>query len=949
MAKETNAELIKRLNSTYNRKNTGEDGPPPDGGWKLTAANHKKSLIEKAAAKAEEPIRSYDDLTDIEKEIWAHESGILPREPLENRDPFEALKQLSKRGTLSEEDLLRLDASIQVDPILADAKFEPEPNVLDNFDLTTYHFKLYMIDNASVEAQQYISPRKRVTIAESGVTAAILIDSVELTTFVGQHYENKNKQTTAFKFGLSEPFGASLIDRIYMASLELSIVNYTESMFFLELTFRGRDAKTSEPVMPTQIGDHKMTWPIKIVKIESTIETGGTMYDVNAFLYTNLGFANEYAGVTPSVLTFATGGKPADTDTIGNALQELERVFNASMSQQAALSMTFPDEIMLVVDDRLAKLPLNAEDSSQSRKGAETTHTKEPKPLTIPKNYSLLRAINNIMTASAEYVRRARDADVAAKEENSEKKPKLKKTHRVSTYIQHIGTDIIRNVPRRRFVFIISEFKTASLISNMSELTGNKDSGTTFDELVKINAIRKHYNYVYTGLNDQILEFEAKFNFGWYVSRPIFGGNDISISQVLEGAVFKDKFKDKFRSVITAYRNLSRAFETQSKRVELFSKTSYADAEVLRERPGGFAETSAWSAIGYATGITLGRDVPDIEKEKAYMAKQTDGEHVLVQLNSLTLGEIQVAFDAEMERTKNLPAERQAVVHLYLNRIAVSAQHLGGDEYIFLWDDGIASKITRADYMKIQARIKSFSGMLSSDRFEELGINATIPETPFSGSVDTSFLSDIEVPEIKPEIIPITFSISDAVHDSADSHGVPLMEEDSNSGSPYMDSLWGQAFSTEGGDMVELKMTIKGDPFWIETPPLFNTSNILEGSHEKETLRRFLTAITKTFELDDLKNKGAMYSGGRVFSTNKQNYFMFSVNTPIVADVDTGIIAQRTEAYNGIYAVNQVKSIFSHGKFTQELTAYRELGVSTGEIEKTQGGNPDIDKGISDG
>lgn len=742
--------------------------------------------------------------------------------------------------------------------------FIPEPNELDAFDQATYHFKLYLIDDESLSAQQYHKPKQTVIIAESGVTAEVSIDSVELTSFLGMHQVNKNKQTTGFKINLVESFGATLIDKIYIASRQLKIPNYTEAMFFLELSFRGRTADQSIPVQPSK----KMIWPIKISGIETLVDSGGSEYSINAFLYTNLGFSSEYLGIIPAPLTLI------NNDTIGTAFTNLENAVNTSLLNHAGATMTFADEVMFIVDPELTDYKMTIDAPADT--GKSTPKSTQSPSIIIPKHSALIDVINSIFSASPDYAKHARGTDTPDAPEDDKKLPDLKSLHRVSTFVQHIGFDPIRNTYIRRFVFLISDFKTANLISNMNEMGHNHNSQDTFNKLRQEYAVHKHYNYIYTGVNDQVIDFEMKFNFGWYVKRPVFGGRRVTNSSTAEGAEFS-----RFKHILIPRQRFNAVFSTQQ---QIFKDLYKLDPDIRRAKLGTKAGEAVTAIVDMAN--------------KAIADAETIGA-------------------------------KAAAIRLYLGLIdgVITTTDKGktiinfGDN-TFVEIDGTQEKAIFGNFLKKYNT--EFKNKNLPDPFDS--IYTSRPPTP--GGPPRSFVSDQKVPKQKITLMPVTYTVTD-IEENSGQNDSAVMEQDGGSGTEYVDSLFGQAFSEEGGDMVSIKVTIKGDPFWLETPPIYNTPGLFLNVTQVVDLRRKILE-----EFPKLKGKNNLeLNGGRVSSTYKQNYIIFSVNTPVVADVHTGIAELRTEAFNGLYAVNQVVSKFENGKFTQEMTAYRTLAVTAAEIK----------------
>lgn len=758
-------------------------------------------------------------------------------------------------------------------PLIEEVDFAPLENLLDNFDQVTYHFELYMIDEASLLRQKYTNPHQKITIAESGVTGDILIQEVHITTYPGPMAETQNKTSTNFDITVVQPLGASLIDNIYAASVKLEIKNYTESMYFLELSFRGRDSKTSKPREMTTINKKKIIWPIKITAIKAAIDTGGTTYDISGFLYSNLGFSNEHMGTLPKAVSLI------NETLISTAFTELEQDINKEMRRRAGDAMVIPDQIMIVLDPVFANYTIAVPKPENTSRSAEDSDHTKGKTISIPKNHTLMQSINAIMSASSQYMKNLRNADKAYK---------LKQFHRVSTFVQLMGFDPLRNTYVRRFVFVVSPFDTANLYDN--PLDAKVDAALKFRELKSKGAIQKHYSYIYTGQNDQVIEFNMEFNFGWYVKRPPHGGYT-SIDQAAEGKLF------------------SRAAVLERKKdLNNFIAKIKSDAKAVDN-----ADTPA----------TLSTDL--FNKLVKFNVTGISG---------FTQGDLLPFLSRPTDEKPTAANEVKLVTNMYLGKIYSMLLPDINSPTGFILDlgDGTIFNVTDAqrDYL-----LTAFGSRLKGAS-KELG-DMFIAKELLGSRRPRAFVTDFDPEKTEAtlgrSITPISFAITDWDDQLLDSDVQDtLIELEKATDTPYSNSLFGQAFGGIGGDMVEINLTIKGDPFWIETAPLFDAVS----KNTKESLPTNVEALRAKISEILLTTKVApgvaLSIDDRISSTYKQNYMMFTINTPMAPSLGSGIVERRTDAHNGLYSVNKVESDFADGKFTQKLTCFRDVAVNLKDL-----------------
>lgn len=104
---------------------------------------------------------------------------------------------------------------------------------------------------------------------------------------------------------------------------------------------------------------------------------------------------------------------------------------------------------------------------------------------------------------------------------------------------------------------------------------------------------------------------------------------------------------------------------------------------------------------------------------------------------------------------------------------------------------------------------------------------------------------------------------------------------------------------TNPGDMIELKMTIMGDPYYLPSSGMGNQIKKPKG--------------------DNIMEDGSMnYQSGEVD-------IVFNFRTPIDLDPTTGLYKfdKRVDQFSGLFQIFEVESKFNQNKFTQSITAQR--------------------------
>ena len=402
-------------------------------------------------------------------------------------------------------------------------------NILDRYDQSTYHFKLYMIPEEEFLNGATTSTNE-IIIAESGVTGQMTIDEVVIEGFVGPGKKNKNIQTNKIDISIRELAGASLIDSIIYASQTLNINNFNKCPYFLELSFRGWE--NGSPDTKT-LSDLKFTWPIIIQGIQTEVDITGALYNISSYFLNEVSLLSEYS-VLPEQISLK------DCETVNDAITKLTNQLNKIETNKSLAMHSTPDTFEIQMNSTLGLYKLVDGDPT-----VQTTKTKESldseaysKTISLNKGLTIMEAINKILAASPGYQKDSRLASTPSAN-NNEKVDKPKQIHKIGTTGKFGKFDTIRKDYTKQHVFVVTPYGMGTLITSPDDLTANGKN--RYNNYVSKKVLVKKYNYSYTGLNDQVLNFDMKFNFLWYSKIPTQGGLATNNSSVSEAQHISDK------------------------------------------------------------------------------------------------------------------------------------------------------------------------------------------------------------------------------------------------------------------------------------------------------------------------------------------------------------------------------------------------------------------------
>jgi hypothetical protein len=125
--------------------------------------------------------------------------------------------------------------------------------------------------------------------------------------------------------------------------------------------------------------------------------------------------------------------------------------------------------------------------------------------------------------------------------------------------------------------------------------------------------------------------------------------------------------------------------------------------------------------------------------------------------------------------------------------------------------------------------------------------------------------------------------------------------------------LFEQQVSPTSGDLINVDLEIRGDPFWLEPDPL-PAAGVAPNYRDRATRK----------PTDFFNN-----------STGTQTFFIFTMYLPQEVDPNTGLVPPQSSKniINGIYSVRKAVHKFSKGKFTQTLTAVRDPHLNINSLQ----------------
>lgn len=386
----------------------------------------------------------------------------------------------------------------------------PYDNPLLAYDNFTWLFSLYtmapneyefFLDNSNAEVSKYI-------IAQSGVTGKYSINSVKMTV-AGPATPGLTSNFTLnnITMEVQENGGMSLYDDLVVLSNELGYKKFMDVPVVLELNFVGYDPVTGEPRTITSLN---RKWGVRINTIQgSASASGGTMNYTFQMAGTRGGIMENRDWTLMEPYTCTTGN-------FGQFVQQLEDHMNKVATDQYGYlryrygAFANNEFFKLICPSELSTMTINYDVKQSPEVNQTSSGASAAKQFTWGADVPVSRVIDDVLDCCMPL------------HESTDKRRQFVNIIPVSKYV---GYDPVRDTSAYKNFFYILKYKIGDVTSkddldsevfNMDYFYENADK--IIDEndpnkKPKINA--KRYDYQFSGLNNEIINLDLKYDQGF--------------------------------------------------------------------------------------------------------------------------------------------------------------------------------------------------------------------------------------------------------------------------------------------------------------------------------------------------------------------------------------------------------------------------------------------------
>jgi hypothetical protein len=405
---------------------------------------------------------------------------------------------------------------------------EPKPNPLSSFVSFSYLITLGCLPIEQLDVMDgYGSiilqsanglPNNRQQIASGSWD--FYINQLDIESLIGYERNSKGTNVTRIDFEVIEPYSLGLfLESLQAAALVVGYKNYAEAPFCLTIEFVGWDENGNA----TQLKDVRRI-ALHFTNIEMDISTKGSRYKIQAIPWSEYGLTDQFAKFQSDINFYCDAQGPFTVkDLLKTAQVSLENAVNLRFKElQSKLNPPLtPDSIKIEfegtaeaeIGDSLVSFDLQKggvagilnpsdvyENNTVNRK--KVTHNPNSKGFTFSQGTTIVTAITEVLLQS-EYCTN----NIKSK---AEKPTGMIDWFRIETEVRNNGKEDGRGRPAREITFKIVKYKVHS--SKITHPSAKPDYNSLLSNVVKV------YDYIYTGKNTEVLNFNINIKYGFFTT-----------------------------------------------------------------------------------------------------------------------------------------------------------------------------------------------------------------------------------------------------------------------------------------------------------------------------------------------------------------------------------------------------------------------------------------------
>lgn len=436
---------------------------------------------------------------------------------------YQRIEERLQNLNLSKTPINQLRSNIELALNARGIKLKHIPNILDGYPTYTYKLKFCVVSDRAADIitthDQWDQTPKEV-IAESGVTTGFNIQNFEMKNYCGPSHKVGLALQINWTMTISEPYGLSLVDRLYTLTKSMGISNHLKCKYFIELEFTGYNEDGT-------IADitFKHVYRTLITKMDANSTEGGTIYELEGIFDDSGPLANQLSMPTGQVKIEDVATMGEFFDKLASALNNQNKNLDYSVNgQRFEYVFKMPEEW------RNWKLLRTSRDGARS--SGFNVDNNERATISFNKT-SITEILLAVMSMTEEGIRFALgDAGTLQNRQSRAQSQGINLAPIIQAKLEFIAYNTLNKTYSMRSTYYFSEYPTTQGYSTPQSISHSQQLNVQAQRLqasINEGRLNKIYNFIFTGLNTDILRFELKLNHYWAALQPMnLGENTVA-------------------------------------------------------------------------------------------------------------------------------------------------------------------------------------------------------------------------------------------------------------------------------------------------------------------------------------------------------------------------------------------------------------------------------------
>lgn len=515
-----------------------------------------------------------------------------------------------------------------VDDQFSDMSWELNP--LHEFHQPTYHIRWFMTDETKIDYSVYseydslvavIDGLKSTTIVETGITG-LSIMSFETDMVVAHAPRSRSLAPTRFNMRVKEPVGVSLMDNLIDAAKELKIKNHSKVPYYIEITFRGytESGEVVSNPCPTYPNKGRWLFRVNLVTTETTFTEEGSVYNISFVPVEEVEMnSHDYRLPFTIIPTAATIGDMLEAlaDNLNTAYADMYLNPDFKKYKFTTQPFEFDGEVFNLFDFSLVASEIDFNPAQHlDMDGSGIPRGTFGKGMTIPDIVELIISNSEVGQRLGKSVFVQDDIDP----DDAEVKDAV--LFRIIPDVTNGEYDFVTESYSKHYNFMITPYysQVPVLSTNQIDLAKNQAAQeSNFNRLIKNGQMVKRYDYLFTGMNTDVINVDIQTKLTWGVVLPRIAGFDNTI----ESQTTHSKYR-RSQSEISSDVNRRAEAKAQIKEIEAV-EDQLADAKSKRD-----------ASVDDAERTRLDKVVADYEEKlKTADVRKSEAQAVLDETSGL--------------------------------------------------------------------------------------------------------------------------------------------------------------------------------------------------------------------------------------------------------------------------------------------------------------------------